>query len=105
QDLEAELLAMRSAWTQAVSDRESLERRLMWFILDVAPALSPEGASSRLQEAIQYPTLYLIEQPSGGAARNPDVALASVEIRIQHAFARVTEVGARTSYLAACGRL
>ena len=105
QDLEAELLALRAAWSQAVSDRELLERRLSWAILDAAPEQTTESLSSRLEEAIKHPNLYFMGPPTGGTSGDPEAASASVEIRLQHAFARVAEASARARYLAACGRL
>src|SRR5690606_25709595 len=79
QDLQAELLALRSNWSQAVSDRDLLERRLTWAILDAAPGLTAESVSSILQAATQHPNLYYLEPPAAGSARNPEAALTSVE--------------------------
>lgn len=103
-DLLVELRALESAYTQAVDDRKLAERRLAWAVIDAAPTLSPDSLQVAVAKALSRPELEFLPLVNG-AFTTTERALFLVELRIQHLFASVAEVSARTHFLSACGEL
>lgn len=103
-DLLLELRALERAYSQSVDDRKLAARRLTWAVIDVAPTLSPDSLHAAVARALSRPVLEFSPLADGGFATT-ERALFLVELRIQHLFASIAELSARTYFLSACGEL